>query len=68
MPTAEEAKILRAVFDEQLADFQKNTDAANKLLSVGAFQPKASLDKGELAAWTTVATMLLNLDETLTKG
>ena len=68
MPTAEEVGILRAVFDEQLADFQKNADAANQLLSVGAFQPQASLDKGELAAWTTVATMLLNLDETMTKG
>ncbi len=68
MATAEEVGILRAVFDQQLADFQKNTEAANKLLSVGAFQPQTALDKGELAAWTIMATMLLNLDETLTKG
>jgi hypothetical protein len=68
MPTAEEVRILRAVFDQQLADFRSHADAANQFLSVGAFQPQASLDKGELAAWTTVATMLLNLDETLTKG
>ena len=67
-PTPEEVRILRGVLDQQLAEFRNNTDAASRLLSVGAFQPKAPLDKGELAAWTTVATMLLNLDETLTKG
>jgi hypothetical protein len=68
MPTAEEVKILRAVFEQQLADFQKDGEAASKFLSVGSFQPKGQCDRSELAAWTTVATMLLNLDETVTKG
>ena len=26
------------------------------------------LDQAELAAWTTVASVILNLDETVTKG
>ena len=68
MPTAEEVQILRAVLDQQLPAFKANADAANRFLSVGAFHPAARIDPGELAAWTTVATMLLNLDETVTKG
>jgi len=34
---------------------------------VGSFKPSNDLDKSELAAWTTIASMLLNLDETVTK-
>lgn len=32
------------------------------------YQPNESLDKTELAAWFYVASILLNLDETITKG
>ena len=32
------------------------------------YQPSESLDKTELAAWFYVASILLNLDETITKG
>ena len=61
-------KVLLDVYRQQLAEFQKDRDAAEKLLSVGSFRARADLDRSELAAWTTVASMILNLDETLTKG
>ena len=67
-PGAEEMKVLLDVYRQQLAEFQKDRDAAEKLLSVGSFRARVDLDRSELAAWTTVASMILNLDETLTKG
>ena len=67
-PGADELKVLEAVLKQQLAEFRKDTEAAKKLLAIGAFQADASLDPGELAAWATVASMILNLDEAVTKG
>jgi hypothetical protein len=46
----------------------KDGRAALKLLSVGESQRDEKLDVAELAAWTTVASVILNLDETVTKG
>ncbi|HXJ76995.1 MAG TPA: DUF1553 domain-containing protein, partial [Candidatus Dormibacteraeota bacterium] len=68
VPAADEVKILEGVLKRQLTDFRQNHDAAEKLLGAGGFQPKPSLDRSELAAWTTVASMILNLDETVTKS
>lgn len=66
--TRDETKVLQEIFNQQLADYRKDTDAAEKLLSVGAFKANAGLDRPELAAWTMVANTLLNLDETITKN
>jgi hypothetical protein len=67
-PDKDEVKLLLDVYKMQVDDFRKDQSAAEKLLSVGDFKPKTGLDKSELAAWATVASMILNLDETLTKG
>src|SRR5207248_10879557 len=67
-PGGEEVKVLLDVFNRELADFRKDKAAAEKLLAVGSFKPKSGLDPSELAAWTTIASMILNLDETVTKG
>ncbi|HEY2951174.1 MAG TPA: DUF1553 domain-containing protein, partial [Verrucomicrobiae bacterium] len=67
-PAADETKVLAEVFQQQLTEFRKDKEAAEKLLKVGAFKAKADLDPAELAAWTTLASMILNLDETLTKS
>ncbi|HMJ89521.1 MAG TPA: DUF1553 domain-containing protein, partial [Candidatus Acidoferrum sp.] len=67
-PTKDEAKILLDVLQQQLATYKADNESAKKLLSVGAFKAKESLDVSELAAWTTVASMMLNLDETITKN
>jgi Protein of unknown function (DUF1553) len=47
--------------------FETNSSAAEKLINVGLSKPERS-DFAELAAWTVVANVLLNLDEALTKG
>ena len=66
-PSPAEREVLVATYRDQLADFQRQTEDAAKLLSVGASRYDPRLNKSELAAWTTVASMILNLDETITK-
>ena len=67
VPSAHERDVLLRSFQEQLADFRRQQTDAAKLLSVGESKYDSRLDKNELAAWTTVASMILNLDETITK-
>jgi hypothetical protein len=67
-PAGDEIKVLLDVFTQELAEFQKDKGATEKLLGVGDFKNRADLDKAELAAWTTIASMILNLDETITRG
>ncbi len=67
-PTAAEVKVLRDTFEQQLAAFRKNPEAAAKSLKVGESPRNEKLDAAEHAAWTAVARMILNLDETITKG
>ena len=67
-PTQGEVAVLQQVLDQHLADYKKDKDATDKLLGVGSFKAKDCFDRSELAAWTTIASMILNLDETVTKG
>ena len=67
-PTGSERSVLEEVLKRQIAEYKKDPAAAEKLLSVGSFKPVREFDKAELAAWCEVASMLLNLDEALTKG
>ena len=68
LPASDEVRVLQEAFNRQLADYRKDKSAAEKLLGVGSFKPRETLDRSELAAWTTIASMILNLDETVTKG
>jgi hypothetical protein len=47
--------------------YARDEDAAKKLLAVGESKPDPKLSVAELAAWTSLATMLMNLDETISK-
>jgi hypothetical protein len=47
--------------------FAKDPQAAKKAASFGDLPPDPSIEAGELAAWTMVANVILNLDEFLTK-
>ncbi len=67
-PKDAELKILRKMFDDQLAVYQKDAKAAEKLLKVGESLRDEKLEVAELAAWTMLASALLNLDETVTRG
>jgi hypothetical protein len=67
-PSAKEIAVLRKIIDRQSAVYRNDRDAATRLLSVGESPRSETLDLAELAAWTTVASVILNLDETVTKG
>ena len=56
------------MFDEQFAVYQKDAKAAEKLLKVGESPRDDKLDMAELAAWTMIASTLLNLDEAVTRN
>ena len=45
----------------------ERSESAEKLLAVGESTRRQSLNSAELAAWTMVANLILNLDETVTK-
>ncbi|MFM2094420.1 MAG: hypothetical protein RIS70_1544, partial [Planctomycetota bacterium] len=66
-PQARERDVLEQVYQKQRALYAETESAAN-LLKVGEAPADANLDAQELAAWSMVASVLLNLDETVTKG
>jgi hypothetical protein len=66
-PDAKEVQVLRELERTELADYRRNKDAALKLVAVGESKVDAKVDPSELAAWTTVASTILNLDETITR-
>jgi len=67
-PTKKEIEVLQRIYEQQLANFQHDNEAAKGLVSVGESARPEKLDDGELAAWIAVGNVLLNLDETITKG
>jgi len=66
-PRSAELGVLLAGLQRRLTAYQHDRDAAGKLLSVGEAPRDKSLDPAELAAYTTVASVILNLDEVITK-
>ncbi len=67
MPSGKENSVLRKLLETELATFARNPEAANKLVSVGESPRDKRLDPTVHAAWTTVSSVILNLDETVTK-
>jgi hypothetical protein len=66
-PRPAELRILRAGLEEHLARYRADRPAALKLVSAGESPSDGRLDVAELAAYTAVASMILNLDEAITK-
>jgi hypothetical protein len=68
VPDREELEVIQGQLQQHLDRYQHDSDAAMKLISQGESRPKTELGTSELAAYTLVANMLLNLDETLTRN
>jgi len=66
-PRAPELAILLDHFHRSLDRFRTDTQAAAKLASEGEHPRDATPDTSDLAAYTSVASLILNLDETVTK-
>jgi hypothetical protein len=67
LPDAQERAILLDQVKDALANYRAHPDEANELLGVGEAKSSARLNVEDLAAYTTVAGVILNLDETITK-
>ena len=67
-PNAEETKVLENILKKESDKFRRDPEAADSYLKVGSFRQRSDLNPTELAAWTTVASVILNLDETITKN
>jgi hypothetical protein len=66
-PNTAEVSILLDSFHHYRDRFHSNDNAAMKLVSEGEHARDEKLDAGELAAYTSAASLILNLDETVTK-
>lgn len=66
-PEPDEMDVLLRTYDAQLVDYTTDPKSALALLSVGESKRNEALDPGQHAAWTVVANLILNLDETITK-
>jgi mono/diheme cytochrome c family protein len=68
MPSESETRALVQLYEKQHARFAAAPEQADALLAVGEAPRNAKLDPIDLAAWASVASTILNLDETITKG
>jgi len=67
-PRPEEIKLLTALLEKHRQEFAADKASAEQLLKVGDLASPSSLDPVELAAWTSVSRVLLNLHETITRN
>jgi hypothetical protein len=66
-PKARELSILVGSVERYVSEYRQHPQDAAKLLAVGESPRTEKLDSAELAAFTVVASVILNLDETMTK-
>jgi hypothetical protein len=64
-PTEKELEILAKTLATQLSTYSQDKPAAAALVKVGDLAKPADVDDGQLAAWTVVGNVLLNLNETI---
>ena len=65
--TDEEAQVLRSGLNRYRDRYASSPEDAGRYLANGEHPRDESLERTELAAYTAVASMLLNLDETITR-
>lgn len=66
-PMPKERQIIQAAKDRFSQRYQAAPQEANRLLDQGEAPLSRKLSRVELAAWTQVASLMLNLDETITR-
>jgi hypothetical protein len=67
-PATAELATLRRAFEHYSKRYRNDVEAARKVVSVGESKPKAAHDVSELATYTLLANLILNLDETITRN
>ncbi|MFT5412119.1 MAG: hypothetical protein ACI9NC_004857, partial [Verrucomicrobiales bacterium] len=67
-PAAEEALVVLEFFNQQLAKYKATPEEAKKAITFGESAPPAGVDEVQLASWTLVANLILNLDEAVVRN
>ena len=66
-PAPREVGLLQKLYEQHLKQYQADEAAARALLAVGDAKPPEGIAPAELAAWTSVARVMVNLHETITR-
>jgi hypothetical protein len=66
-PNAQELNVLTGLLGKHRSEYAADPPAARQLLSAGESPLPDNMDPAELAAWTSVVRVLLNLHETITR-
>ena len=67
-PTADELAVIQQALNQCLSRYQADPEAAKKVIAVGESKPRGNVPPIELAAYTLIANLILNLDETVTRN
>ncbi len=67
-PGANDLAELEAALKDLTAHYASQPEAARQLIAIGETKPDTRLNSSELAAWTMIGNIVLNLDEVITKG
>ncbi len=68
LPTEQELAVMKPLLHRHRLAYRGNPAGAELLLQVGQSSLPAETDRAELAAWTHIARVLLNLHETITRS
>jgi len=66
-PSKKQKQILLSTEARMASDFRKDPAAADQFLQQGESPVNRAIDPAELASWTSIASLLLNMDEAITK-
>lgn len=64
-PSEEELTILKALYEDQLGEFESEPERANELLKTGESKIAAEIPPARLAAATVLVNAIINLDESV---
>ncbi len=67
LPQPKELEVINALYEKHQSEFTGNLEAAEALVTTGETAATAAVEPNELAAWTSVARVILNLHETITR-
>ena len=67
-PRTDELRVATALFGKHLAHYANDAAAAEQLVKAGLAPVAKDVNVSELAAWTSVARVILNLHETITRS
>ena len=67
-PAADERTLAEGLLNEMLRSYIEDEEAAAGLLAVGASASDSGIPAPQLAAYTAIASVILNLDEVITKS